>query len=62
MRPHCSSITSPSIMLAALAGLRQLLPPMPAAAGLAVLVAGGGIAYFVAAAGLGTVPRQLLRR
>ena len=49
-------------MLAVLLAVSGILPGLPAAAELAILVAAGGGSYLAAAAGLGAVPRQLLRR
>lgn len=51
-----------AVMLAVLLTLSGLLPGLPAAAELAILVVAGGGGYLAAAAGLGVVPRQLLRR
>ena len=49
-------------MLAVLLAVSGILPGLPAAAELAILVAAGGGSYLAVAAGLGAVPRQLLRR
>ena len=49
-------------MLAVLLAVSGILPGLPAAAELAILVVAGGGSYLAAAAGLGAVPRQLLRR
>ena len=49
-------------MLAVLLAVSGMLPGLPAAAELAILVAAGGGSYLASAAGLGAVPRQLLRR
>ena len=49
-------------MAVALFGIGSLLPALPPAVELGILVIGGGGAYLVAAAALGVVPRQLLRR
>ena len=49
-------------MLAVLLAVSGILPGLPAAAELAILVAAGGGSYLAAAAGLGAVPRQFLRR
>ena len=49
-------------MLAVLLAVSGILPGLPAAAELAILVAAGGGSYLASAAGLGAVPRQLLRR
>ena len=49
-------------MLAVLLAVSGKLPGLPAAAELAILVAAGGGSYLASAAGLGAVPRQLLRR
>ncbi|MEC7210906.1 MAG: murein biosynthesis integral membrane protein MurJ [Pseudomonadota bacterium] len=51
-----------AVMLAVLLTLSGLLPGLLAAAELAILVVAGGGGYLAAAAGLGVVPRQLLRR
>ena len=49
-------------MLAVLLAVSGILPGLPAAAELAILVAAGGGSYLAVAAGLGALPRQLLRR
>jgi hypothetical protein len=49
-------------MAAVLFGIGRLLPALPPAVELGILVIGGGGAYLVAAAALGAVPRQLFRR
>ena len=50
------------VMVAVLFGIGRLLPALPPAVELGILVIGGGGAYLVAAAALGAVPRQLFRR
>ena len=50
------------VMAAVLFGIGRLLPALPPAVELGILVIGGGGAYLVAAAALGAVPRQLFRR
>ena len=49
------------VMAAVLFGIGRLLPALPPAVELGILVIGGGGAYLVAAAALGAVPRQLFR-
>ena len=50
------------VMAAVLFGIGRLLPALPPAIELGILVIGGAAAYLVAAAALGAVPRQLFRR
>ena len=50
------------VMAAALVGIGRLLPALPPAIELGILVIGGGGAYLAAAAGIGAMPRQLFRR
>ena len=49
------------VMLTALYLVLSLLPPLPAAISLAILVAAGGGAYLVAAVAFRAVPRQLIQ-
>lgn len=49
------------VMLALLLGVGAILPDMPVAVELAILVLAGGGGYLAVAAGLGAVPRALLR-
>jgi hypothetical protein len=49
-------------MAAALVGIGRLLPALPPAIELGILVIGGGGAYLAAAAGIGAMPRQLFQR
>ena len=50
------------VMAAVLVGTSRLLPALPPAVELGILVIGGGGAYLVAATALGAVPRQFFRR
>ena len=50
------------VMAAVLFGIGRLLPALPPAVELGILVIGGGGAYLVAAAAFGAVPPQLFRR
>ena len=56
------TVLSCLVMAAALVGIGKVLPALPPAIELGILVIGGGAAYLAAAAALGAVPRQLFRR